>query len=98
MNKSIIKLEYDNESSKIKIIEFTESNGQRYIVEGECNRCGQCCMSRCNHLAVETINGENIYSCVIYEHRPTLCAIFPGSVQDILDNPKCSYKLRLIEK
>jgi hypothetical protein len=98
MGKNIINIEYDNETQEIKILGFTESNGDTYIVEGDCIRCGQCCVSRCNHLIVDNIDGENIYSCVIHELRPALCVIFPCNVQDIIDNPKCTYKLKLVNK
>lgn len=98
MNKDVVILEYDNETGEVKHLGFIQQNGDTYIVEGSCNRCGQCCISKCNHLIVETINGENIYSCIIYGLRPMLCGIFPCNKQDMIDNPKCGYRLKLINK
>ena len=94
--KTELKIEYNNETNDFKVLGFTESNGETYIVEGDCIRCGQCCISRCNQLTVDTDeNGRYIYTCIIQGMKPALCAIWPKCKQDFIDNPKCSYKLIL---
>lgn len=98
-----IKLNFDNLGFYLK--EVTDENGDTWIIEGYCSRCGQCCINpiynpgyndengRCTHLKYETLNGKVNYVCKIYEHRPVCCAIWPRELQDLIENDQCTYKM-----
>lgn len=90
-------MEYDNDTGQATVLGFYDEEGNMYMIEGECTRCGQCCNSRCNHLIKETIDGKEIYSCSIYQMRPMICGTWPTNVQDLSTNPKCGYRIIKIE-
>ena len=58
----------------------------RYIRQGECNRCGQCCINEdCEHFVM----GEPA-TCLIHDkERPPKCEWFPEAPPIIFE--KCGY-------
>lgn len=83
--------------------EVTLKNGEIWKLEGECNRCGDCCEhinipelvrdtgQGCKHLSYETWDGKEVSSCNIYWIRPCFCALYPRDPNEELF-PNCSYK------
>lgn len=100
-----IEVDYDNTGFWLK--KFTDETGT-YIIEGECNRCGKCCISpllnggyndetgRCSKLIYETVDGKDCYRCSIYEKRPVGCVLWPRSLEDLQLINECSYKIRKV--
>ena len=62
----------------------------RYKRQGECNRCGQCCVNEnCEYLHFD----NDITTCLIYdsEDRPERCKLFPEMPPIPKAFSKCSY-------
>jgi hypothetical protein len=79
-------------------------NGEVWQLNGECNRCGQCCEDmyidvpefdngnhRCNKLRYEKVNGERLAACDIVWNRPAGCLLYPRDPYDKLPE-KCSFE------
>jgi len=63
-------------------------NIQRYIRQGECERCGQCCLNEdCEYFEM----GDNgLATCLIHDQeRPSKCTLFPENPPIIFK--KCGY-------
>jgi hypothetical protein len=59
---------------------------RRYERQGECKRCGQCCVQEeCEYLILE----GNIAACKIYENRYARCRRFPQNPPILIK--KCGY-------
>jgi len=99
-----LTVEYDNGDIGFKILEYIDENGVVYTVEGQCSRCGQCCMNpkyaygfdsepgRCSKLEYQTVNGVVCYNCTIYDRRPVCCFLGPNELEDLIVNDKCTFK------
>lgn len=81
----------------------TTDDGETWALEGECNRCGECCEKfkmtlkeladdngKCNKFSYESNNGVRQGKCAIREMRPAFCMLYPRDPFDKLPK-KCSY-------
>lgn len=59
----------------------------RYERQGQCNRCGDCCM---NEDCLEFISG-NPAICKIYDERPLRCRLFPDAPPIPKQLKQCGY-------
>ena len=60
----------------------------RYKRQGECNRCGDCCVNEnCEHFEV-----GSLATCKIYDSpdRPLKCRLFP-EMPSLKPNKRCGY-------
>ena len=97
----IIKIDYNHPVGEVRKV--TLANGEVWKLEGECNRCGECCASitskefvnkqglGCKHLFYENVNDEEVSGCKIYWERPGFCVLYPQNPYEKLF-PSCSYK------
>ena len=73
--------EDDVKKAKIRYAIALKQSGRRYSRQGQCNRCGQCCMHEgadggpCEHLIKE----GDTYTCLIHDdpNKPKKCGLFP---------------------
>ena len=62
----------------------------RYKIQGQCNRCGQCCIGEdCDEFEIN----NNIATCKIYDlpDRPLKCVLFPELPPIPREFEKCGY-------
>lgn len=93
--KTIIKVEFDGD---FRVIEFTDEKGETYVVDGECTFCGICCYNKengyCSKIIYETLNGKSQYKCSEYTTRPIGCLLWPTTIEEILNIPECTIRIR----
>ena len=64
----------------------------RYERQGECNRCGECCVNEeCEHLEID--EETEMATCRIYDSldRPLRCKLFPDMPPIPKEFQNCSY-------
>jgi hypothetical protein len=105
------------EQHQPKLINICDGGGNRisilkdkvYVVDGECNLCGECCKIRCpyeewvdkdtgwcKYLKKEILNDNPIWRCTNYFNKAYTCYIYPHQpLDDIPDY--CSFKWKEIE-
>lgn len=100
-----IKVIYDG---NFRITEFTTESGEKYRIDGECIKCGKCCMHPlwnagyndengiCTKLKSDTVDGITHYLCSIYGNRPVSCLLWPTTVEELQTIPECTLKLTKI--
>ena len=78
---------------KQRVLE-AEVNGTIYRLEGECLKCGACCVFKkdCQHLISEMWDGAAVRVCVIYQNRPHYCAYFPCDPNDAEAPEGCGFR------
>lgn len=90
-----LKIEFDDNGFYPK--EFTDENGDTYVLGGYCSNCGKCCKINqdetgfCKNRVYETVDGVVNYRCAIYETRPAVCMLWPSSLSDIQMFEGCTY-------
>lgn len=90
-------------------IERVELDGEIWELEGECNRCGECCEKTqmpieefrnkngmCKYYCTEIINGELMGRCDIMWNRPAFCMMYPSDPHYEL-HKKCGFKWKRIK-
>jgi hypothetical protein len=69
-------------------------NGEIWVLDGECVRCGECCKElKCKHLRMEKVNGKIIATCTIMWDRPAKCMLYPNDPSIPLHDG-CGYSWR----
>lgn len=97
-----LKVLYDGNFS---LVEITSESGETYLIEGECSRCGKCCMyplwnagyndenGVCTKLKTDIVDGITYYMCSIYNNRPVSCLLWPTTIEEIQAIPECTLKI-----
>jgi hypothetical protein len=85
----LILVDYKHPHGTVKEVQI---NGERWILKGQCNRCGECCRinMKCKYLKYEMIDGKKIAKCSIAWKKPTNCVLYPRDPYDPLPC-KCTY-------
>ena len=100
-----ISIEYRHPIGNVRKV--IKENGEVWELEGECNRCGQCCEEiitpflaerekGCKYLGCEIINGVKMSKCDIIWERPFFCILYPLRPSEDLYE-KCSYKWKRVK-
>lgn len=61
--------------------------------QGECQRCGDCCLIVCR---CPFLKGEN--ECAIYSSRSRQCRKFPIDERDLRDVPTCAFRFETADE
>ena len=83
-----VLINFDHPRGSVKQVLL--DNGEVWNLEGECNRCGDCCKEQkmwieiyknkdgtCNQYFEEKVNGKVLGSCKIMWGRPAGCLFYP---------------------
>lgn len=104
-----MKVLVDFEQPRGEVKRVILDNGEEWILEGECNRCGECCEQTkmplkdlqnkeggCKYFSYETVNGEKLGKCEIMWYRPAFCMLYPRDPYEPL-TPNCSYRWKRVK-
>lgn len=77
------------------LVHFRPDYVQRQLQkrQGECRRCGNCCLLVCR---CPFLKGEN--QCTIYGWRSRQCREFPIDERDLKDVPSCGFRFEEVEE
>ena len=96
-----ILIEFSHPRGTVKEVEV---HGEKWILHGECNRCGVCCEQAkmpvkeyrtksggCNKLSYEMVDSERLAKCSVMWCRPAWCIFYPRDPYEELPK-ECSFK------
>lgn len=75
--------------------------GRYWKILGKCSRCGECCISRCEKVIKEIIDGKVQYRCGIQHRKPADCSLYPCTplIKDHFKaTPSCTFSFQEITK
>ena len=78
----------------VVIKQVTLTNNQVWELQGNCIRCGACCLkmnNKCKDHYIENVNDKKISSCRNIWDRLFKCSIFPRNPLDNLEE-SCGYR------